>query len=136
MMRLRRTKRRERRLGIEIVELALALPVMVVIVFGTLETCELLFTKQSLALAAYEAGRVAARDGSSAGAAQTRFEQITTARRITGATFTMTPADLSGAETGDEIRIDVTAPVTSNNTTNLVIVGVPAITESVVVLRE
>lgn len=136
MKRRYRPNRCEQRQGVEIVELAFALPVMTVIIFGILESCELLFTKQSLALAAYEAGRVAAREDSTAAAAQTRFEQIATARRINDATFTMTPADLSSVDTGETIRIDVTAPVTNNNTTNFVLVGIPDITESVVFLRE
>jgi len=130
------TRRREGRRGVEIVELAFALPVMVVIVFGTMETCELLFTKQSLAVAAYESGRVAARPGATSGAVNTRFEQIATARRLSGATLTMTPADLSGVVVGDTIRIDVTAPVSGNNSTNLVLSAVPDLTESVVVVRE
>lgn len=129
-------RRRNRRLGVEIVELAFALPVMVVIVFGTLETCELLFTKQSLAVAAYEAGRVSARPNGSAATAQTRFDQIMAARRINNATLTITPADLSSLAVGETIRLEATAPVSGNNSTNLVLTGVPDIVEVVVVVRE
>ncbi|MEO0532009.1 MAG: TadE family protein [Planctomycetota bacterium] len=128
--------RRTRRLGVEIVELAFALPVMTIIIFGTLETCELLFTKQSLAVAAYEAGRVAARPEGTAAAAQTRFDQIMTARRVSGANLTITPADLGALATGETIRLEATAPVSGNNSTNLVLSGVPDIIEAVVVVRE
>ncbi|TWT95870.1 TadE-like protein [Botrimarina colliarenosi] len=125
-----------RRLGVEIVELAFALPVMVVIVFGVLETCELLFLKQSLAVAAYETGRVAARPEATTAAAVNRFQQIATARRVANGTITITPAELSSAVVGDTIRITVAAPVSNNNTTSLVLSSVPDVVETVVVLRE
>ncbi|QDT68348.1 TadE-like protein [Planctomycetes bacterium MalM25] len=128
--------RQERRLGVEIVELAFALPVMMVIVFGTLETCELIFVKQSLAVGAYESGRIAARPGGTADSAVTRFEQIMTSRRVNDATITITPADPTAVAIGDEIRIEVAAPVHSNSTTGLVLTNVPDITETVVVVRE
>lgn len=120
----------------EIAELAFALPVMTVLVFGTLELCEVLFLKQSLAVASYEAGRLAARPGTDAATVQARFDSIVSSRRVTNATITMTPADFSGLSVGDTIRIDVSAPVASNTTTSLVLIGVPDINESVVFLRE
>ncbi|QDV73343.1 TadE family protein [Botrimarina mediterranea] len=128
--------RDSRRWGIEVAELAISLPVLTIITFGTLETCQLLFTKQSLAVAAYEAGRVAARPDGTTESTLNRFNQIATARRLQGANFTMTPADLNGVAVGESIRIDVTAPVSSNNSTHLVLFNIPDIVESVVVIRE
>ena len=125
-----------RRWGIEVAELAISLPVLTIITFGTLETCQLLFTKQSLAVAAYEAGRVAARPDGTTEATQTRFNQIAIARRLQSAEITMTPADLRDVAVGESIRIDVTAPVALNNSTHLVLSSVPDIVESVVVIRE
>jgi Flp pilus assembly protein TadG len=126
----------KRRWGIEVAELAFSLPVLIVITFGTLETCELLFTKQSLAVAAYEAGRVAARPEGTTEETQNRFNQIATARRLQSANLTITPADVEDVAVGETIRIDVTAPVASNNSTHLVLFNVPDIVESVVVIRE
>lgn len=126
----------KRRWGIEVAELAFSLPVLIVITFGTLETCQLLFTKQSLAVAAYEAGRVAARPEGTTEEAQNRFNQIATARRLQNANMTITPADVDEVAVGETIRIDVTAPVASNNSTHLVLFNVPDIVESVVVIRE
>ena len=126
----------QRRWGIEVAELAISLPVLTIITFGTLETCQLLFTKQSLAVAAYEAGRVAARPEGTTEATQTRFNQIATARRLQSANLTITPADIGAVAVGQPIRIDVTAPVAPNNSTHLVLFNVPDIVESVVVIRE
>ena len=125
-----------RRWGIEVAELAISLPVLTIITFGTLETCELLFTKQSMAVAAYESGRVAARPNATTEETQTRFSQIATARRLQGASVTITPANLSAVSVGETIRIDVTAPVALNNSTHLVLFNIPDIVESVVVIRE
>ena len=129
-------RRRPRRLGAEIVELAFALPVMTVIVFGTLETCELMFLKQSLSVASYEAGRLAARPGSTTAEVEGRFAQIMTDRRVTGATISVTPADVSGVAVGETITIDVAAPISNNSSTNLVLYSVPDMTERAVFLKE
>lgn len=129
-------RRRDDRRGIEIAELAFALPVMTVIVFGVLECCELLFAKQSLAVAAYEAGRVAARSDADMADVTTRFNQIVTARRIDNATLVVTPGSFAGLNAGDHIRVDVTAPVSGNTSTNLVLVGVPDLRETVTFVRE
>ena len=45
--------------GAAVVELAVVLPVFVVILLGTIETCKMIFIQQSLEIAAYEAVRVA-----------------------------------------------------------------------------
>ena len=125
-----------RRWAIEVAELAISLPVLTIITFGTLETCQLLFTKQSLAVAAYEAGRVAARPDGTTEATQSRFTQITSARRLQGASITITPADVDEVAVGETIRIDVTAPVATYNSTHLVLFNIPDIVESVSVIRE
>jgi Flp pilus assembly protein TadG len=134
--RNRRRNRRRSRLGIEIAELAFALPIMTTLVFGTLELCELLFLKQSLAVASYEAGRLAARSDTTTTDVTTRFEQIMASRRVTGATIQLTPSNLATAARGDHVRIDVTAPVVGNSSTHLVISSVPPIRESTVFVRE
>ena len=131
----RRSRSKDRR-GVEIVELAFALPVMTVIIFGTLELSEVLYLKQSLALASYEAGRLAARPGADAASVESRFQSIMTARRVDNAVITVTPGNIAGAKVGDTIRIDVSAPLEGNNATNLVLSSVPDITEVVVILRE
>jgi Flp pilus assembly protein TadG len=128
--------RRGSRLGVEIAELALALPVMVTIVFGTLELCELMFLKQSLSVASYEAGRLAARPGVTSQVVRDRFTQIMAARRVRSSRITITPADLTLANRGDTIRIDVAAPVAGNSSTNLVLRTVPDVTESAFMVRE
>lgn len=141
--RQRRTspRRSMRRRGVEIVELAFALPVMVIIVFGIIETAQLIFIKQSLAVAAYEAGRVVAREEGTKAEAEARFTQIVESRgAVAGGlkevSITFTPSDVENVPNGDPIQVDVTAPVGVNTTTNLVLKSLPDLTETVVFLRE
>jgi len=133
--RLRGSSRRRSRRGVEIAELAFALPVFVVLVFGVLECCELLFLKQSLSVAAYEAGRVAARPDTDAEDVTERFNQIVAGRRVNNATLVVS-ADPASLQSGETIQIDVTAPFAGNSTTSLVLTAVPDISERVYFLRE
>lgn len=131
-----RRNRRPNRWGAEIAELAFALPVMTTLVFGTLELCELLFLKQSLAVASYEAGRLAARPGTTTQDVSDRFQLIMESRRVSGATIQLTPPDLLTANRGDQVRVDVVAPVAGNTSTSMVLVAVPPVNESVTFIRE
>ncbi|MEO1498254.1 MAG: TadE family protein [Planctomycetota bacterium] len=124
------------RLGAEIVELAFALPVMSIIIFGTLELCEVIFVKQSLAVATYEAGRVAGRPGTNSTMVRARFDDILNSRRVNSFTLTITPPEVASAGVGDQIRLVATAPVTGNASTNMVLTGIPDIRDEVVVVRE
>ncbi|TWT48676.1 TadE family protein [Botrimarina hoheduenensis] len=135
----RRSMRRGRmgqRRGAEIVELAFALPIMSIIIFGTLELCEVIFVKQSLAVATYEAGRMAGRPGTNSTMVRDRFENIMNDRRVSGATLTIDPPEVAGATVGQVIRITGAAPVSGNSSSNMVLTGVPDIVEEVVFVRE
>ena len=50
-----------RRFGVEVVELAIVLPIIFFLTFATLEICEGIFLKQKLEMAAHEGARVAIR---------------------------------------------------------------------------
>ena len=79
-------KKRRRRKGVAIVELAICLPVIVVLVVGSIEACSMIFVKQSLHIAAYEAVRVAIRQGSSNTDVLDRGNQILNERNVKLAT--------------------------------------------------
>jgi len=53
-----RTNRAQRK-GAEVVEMALVLPLLILLTLGTLEICEGIFLRQKLELAAHEGARVA-----------------------------------------------------------------------------
>ena len=90
-----------RRRGVATAELAVCLPVVVLLVIASIEACSMIFVKQSLAVAAYEGARTALVHGATAAQVQTTCAQILKDRRINGATVSIKPADLSTAKPGD-----------------------------------
>jgi Flp pilus assembly protein TadG len=111
----RRTKNRSARRGVAAAELAVCLPVVVLIVIATIESCSALFLKQSLTVAAYEGVRAAIEKGATTASVQTACNQVLTDRRIQGTTVTLTPASISSLKPGDFIDVTVSAPCNSNS---------------------
>jgi Flp pilus assembly protein TadG len=112
---LRRTKDTGARRGVAAAELAVCLPVVVLIVIATIESCSALFLKQSLTVAAYEGVRAAIEKGATTASVQTACNQVLTDRRIQGTTVTLTPASISSLKPGDFIDVTVSAPCNSNS---------------------
>jgi len=111
---LRRHGRSRTPRGVAAAELAVCLPVVVLLVIGTIEACSAIFLKQSLTVAAYEGVRTAVLDGTP-GSVQAACKQILTDRKVQRATVTMTPADLSSLEPGEFIDVTVSAPCDPNS---------------------
>jgi hypothetical protein len=112
---IRRTNRSNKRRGVAAAELAVCLPVVVLLVVATIESCSALFLKQSLTVAAYEGVRTAIEKGSTTTAVQTACNRILDDRRIQGAKVTLNPASISSLKPGDFIDVIVSAPCTSNS---------------------
>src|SRR5436305_6888714 len=79
--------------GVAAAELAVCLPVVVLIVVATIESCSAMFLKQSLTVAAYEGVRTAIATGGSAANAQTVCNAILKDRRVQGSHITINPSD-------------------------------------------
>lgn len=132
-MRRMQCKNRKARLGVATVELAFVLPVFIVLVFGSIEICQRLQVKQSALIAAYEGCRVATRQISDTQTVQTHTETLLEQQRVKGATVNIGhqkrsaepdddfKAGLENIETGDEIRIRIDVPWSSNTISNYVI---------------
>ncbi len=114
----KRSRRFRGRHAIATVELALVLPVMMIIVFGTLELCQRLMIRQTAAVAAYETARLAARRTTTVAQAKARGEQIMVDRRINGGIIDITPNQLALLATGSEVQVTVRIPVSGNTTVN------------------
>jgi Flp pilus assembly protein TadG len=125
-----------RRRAIATVELALVLPVMLIIVFGTLEICQRLMIRQTAAVAAYETARLAARRTSTVIQAKARGEQIMTDRRIIGGEVEITPNQLALLPTGSEVQVTVRIPVAGNTTVNYLLPTTGEIRIVTTMLRE
>ncbi len=83
------------------VELALFLPVYFVITMATIETCRMLYLRQSLKIAAYECARLAILPGAKADDVRTQCDVILQGRRVRNYTFSMNPPDPKTLKYGD-----------------------------------
>jgi Flp pilus assembly protein TadG len=112
----RNHKRREQRtrLGVAATELAVCLPVIVLLVVATVEACSMVFVKQSLTVTAYEGVRTALVKGSTATDVENTCNQILLDRRIDGATVTITPRNIPSLSPGDYVDVTITAPCDQN----------------------
>jgi Flp pilus assembly protein TadG len=113
--RIRRPRREEPSRGVAAAELAVCLPVVVLIVLATIEACSALFLKQSLTVAAYEGVRTALAQRTIPGSIQATCNQILQDRNVKNATVTITPPDITKLQPGDFIDITVSAPCDSNS---------------------
>jgi len=107
--------RRSGRRGVAAAELAVCLPVVVLIVLATIESCSALFLKQSLTVAAYEGVRTAIEKGASSTTVQTNCNAILKDRKIQGSQVTVRPANIASLKAGDYINVTVSAPCNANS---------------------
>jgi hypothetical protein len=101
--------------GVAAAELAVCLPVVVLIVLATIEACSALFLKQSLTVASYEGVRTALAERNVPGSVQTACNQILKDRKVQGAKITIKPNDLTKLKPGDYVDITISAPCNSNS---------------------
>jgi hypothetical protein len=96
-------------------ELAVCLPVVVLLMLATIESCSALFLKQSLTVAAYEGVRAAIDEGATPASVQAACKKILADRRIQGSAVTLSAASISSLKPGDYIDVIVSAPCNSNS---------------------
>jgi len=127
---------RKNRHGAAVVEFAVILPVFVMLLMGTIETCNMIFMQQSLEIAAYESARVAIVPDSDNFDVNLATTDILTSRRIQGASVVVTPANFQNAPYGSFVRVDVSAPCSSNSVFTLSFYGSKTLTGTVEMMKE
>jgi Flp pilus assembly protein TadG len=105
--------RRDR--GVAATELAVCLPVIVLLVIATIEACSAVFLKQSLTVAAYEGARTAVQANATPNSVQNACDQILKDRRINGFKVTVNPTNIAALSPGDYVDVTVAAPCASNS---------------------
>ena len=126
---------RDSRHGAAVVELAVTLPLFLLLLAGVLNVCQTLHVKDAATLAAYESGRLAARRDVTASETRSRCEALLKDRGITNAQISLTPASFANLVSGAEITIRVTASLTKNVITLLIPADV-TVSADATVLRE
>lgn len=109
-----RSNRKRSRLGVAAAELAVCLPIIVLLVVATIEACSMVFLKQSLTVAAYEGVRTAIMPNATEAQVKAACNQILADRRIDGGVVTIKPSNIAALNQGDYVDVTVTAPCGSN----------------------
>ena len=104
-----------RREGAAAVECALCIPVVVILMIGTLSVCSDIYLKETLTVAAFEGVRSAVRRRATPEIAIASAENILNSRGIVNGTVTVIPDDFSGLQAMDDVTVLVTAPVEGNS---------------------
>jgi Flp pilus assembly protein TadG len=109
------TRRRQNRRGVATVEFAICLPVLALLVFGSIEATAFIFLKQSLHVAAYECVRTGSRATSTQAEANARGRAILDSRDVQGATINFVSGDVESIERGEPVIVEVSAPTNVNS---------------------
>jgi Flp pilus assembly protein TadG len=107
----RKREARTLRRGTATAELAVCIPVIVSLVLGALETANVVFLKQAIVVAAYEAAQRASARGGDESSAAAAAEAVFTAHHVTGGTIEIDPPVTTQTEAGTEIVVTATAPL-------------------------
>ena len=113
--RIPRRARASQRRGVAAVEFAVCLPVLAMLVFGSLEACTMIFVDQTLSIASYEGIRVAIQKDATSADVIRRCKDILTSRNINGAKVDLQPTNVSGLSPGTDVTVTVSAPCDSNS---------------------
>ncbi|MEO1616032.1 MAG: TadE family protein [Planctomycetota bacterium] len=124
-----------KRRGAAAVEFAVCLPVIVLLVFGSIEASSFIFLKQSLSVACYEGAREGAKPDSNIADATTRAENILDSRVVNDYEVRF-PNGIDGLERGDRIICEVSAPTNSNSPLAGDFITNRVLTARVVMLKE
>lgn len=105
---------RPERRGVAATELALTLPLIVMLVLGSLEACSMIFLNHSLSIASYEGVRVAINFDATTQDVEDRCETLIDARNVASGLVTIVPANVATVPRGQQISVTVSAPCDAN----------------------
>ncbi len=124
------------RTGAALVEFAVLMPVLMVVVFGTIEAASMIFLKQTLVQASYESAKVLARrDGTEVGAIRVANE-VANGRRIDSLDIRFEPSNIQSVPRGTFIRVTTSAPANANSLTGFSFAGNRRVSAFAVMVKE
>lgn len=101
--------------GVAATEFAICLPIIIVLAFGSIEACSMIYMKQAATIAAYEGARTANAIGATTSDVEATCNQIFTDRGLSGAVIATTPSEVSLATPGSYIVVQCTIPNKGNS---------------------
>ena len=96
-------------------ELAVCLPLIVLVTFGGIEGASLIFTKQAMVSSAYEGIKVAVSPSATGDEIVEAAEAVLHGRLLDDARITVNPANFRDVDRGEMVTVTVTAPGDSNS---------------------
>ena len=114
-MKLVRNNQSHKRRGIAAMEFAVCLPIVLVLVIGTIEACSMIYLKQSLSIAAYEGARASIKPSATTADVEAACNQILTSRNVKGATIKINPSDFETQPVQTWIKIRVRTKGSKNS---------------------
>jgi Flp pilus assembly protein TadG len=103
---------RQRR-GATLVEFAICLPVLLVMVLGSVELCRLNMLRHGATQAAYEAARRGMVPGATAAQVRTTASDLLNALMVSGYTVDISPSTIS--QTTPQVTVTITVPLAQNS---------------------
>jgi Flp pilus assembly protein TadG len=113
--RARVARRQGVRAGVAATELAVCMPVLVLIIVATIEASSLLYLQQSLSVACYEAARVALVPESTTSNVTYQADLILQSRGVRDSQVVVSPGDITAAAEGTWLKVEASAPFRSNS---------------------
>lgn len=117
-------------------ELAACLPLLFLISMATVETCRMLYVRQSLKIAAYECARLGIVPGTTQEVLQIQCDLILQGRKINGYQFSCNPPDPSSLRYGDHFKTSVQVSAKDSSIVGTWFYRNKMITESVTIMAE
>jgi Flp pilus assembly protein TadG len=106
---------RQGRRGVATVELAVCLPVILLLVVGAIEGSNFIFLKQAVTSAAFESAQTMTRVGGTKSKAENRATEVLSARSIDQTTISFTPTNPDSVARGEQVTVSITAPMSANS---------------------
>ena len=110
---------KKNRRGAAVVEFAVCLPVLIILVLGSIECTSMIFLTQSLNVVAYEGVRSAIRPDSTTAETLARCQEVIAERNLVDAQVTLDPANVDDLPAGTLVTLTATAPAQPNGALRL-----------------
>ncbi len=131
-----RGRHRRQHHGIAVVEFAICLPVIILIILGFIEACNLIFLKQALTEASYQGALAAMKPEATETEVETRIQSILDARSISSATIVVADGHLHQVDAGDEFTVEVSATTAPNRISPTIISGLNLIQSTCTAIKQ
>lgn len=118
------------------IEFAICMPVFFLIATGTIETCRMIYLRQSMKLAAYECARVGIMPGVKPDVLQSQCDVILGGRSIRNYQLSCVPANPADLKFGELFKTTVTVPADDNSLIGTWFYQKLILSESVAIMAE